>query len=168
MSSPATSGILAHTKTINWEETYKNHHSKFIFIKLSQLFWNNSNLQHVLTFYFSNILMKNKSRFHKCKICLECSQFEVLMPAVWHPSLFSSFSAEHLTPESTHLVSTVLVLDSQGGQDRQTELEGGKQQLSVAGHRTGQEILITLLLRYPTDRQINTETDIEIDNRQIK
>lgn len=88
-----------------------------------------------------------------------CSQFEVLMPAVWHLSLFSSFTAEHLTPESTHLVSTVLVLDSQGGQDCQTELEGGKQQLSVAGHRTGQEILITLLFRHSTDKQIDKQTD---------
>lgn len=80
---------------------------------------------------FSNILMKNKARYLKCKYDL---------------NLF--FRAR-----LSDLVATVLVLDTKGGQDGQAELEGGEQQLSVAGHGAGQEILITLLLRHPTDRQ---------------
>lgn len=86
---------------------------------------------------FSNILMKNKARYLKCKYDLN----------------FFFFVPGCLTPESTDLVATVLVLDTKGGQDGQAELEGGEQQLSVAGHGAGQEILITLLLRHPTDRQ---------------
>ena len=50
-----------------------------------------------------------------------------------------------------NLVATVLVFDPQGGEDGQTELEGGKQQLSVAGHGTGQEVL-PLLISLPTGK----------------